>query len=48
LSTIKSVDCILYVDKGGIIERGSHDELVKMNGPYQRLYESQYEFLQGR
>ena len=48
LSTIKSVDCILYVDKGGIIERGSHDELVKLNGPYQKLYESQFDFILSR
>ena len=45
LSTIKNADCILVVDKGVIQEMGSHDELIKLEGEYQKLYLSQYEFL---
>jgi ATP-binding cassette subfamily B protein len=46
LSTIKNSSCIMYVDKGEIIEMGTHDELMKnTNGEYYKLYMSQYEFL---
>lgn len=45
LSTIKSADCIMYVDKGAILERGTHEELMKVKGEYYRLYMSQYDFL---
>ena len=45
LSTIKNSTCILYVDKGQIIEKGSHDELIAKKGAYYKLYMSQYEFL---
>ena len=45
LSTIKRCDCILYVDKKRIVERGSHEELLKEQGNYYDLYQSQYEFL---
>lgn len=47
LSTIQSADCILYVDKGGILERGSHQELLAQRGEYYKLYMSQFDFLQG-
>ncbi|WP_130837617.1 ABC transporter ATP-binding protein [Lachnoclostridium sp. Marseille-P6806] len=43
LSTIRSADCILYIDHGRIIERGSHEELMRLpGGAYRRLYEAQY------
>ena len=45
LSTIKNADCILYVDKGTILERGNHDELIAQEGEYYRLFMSQYDFL---
>lgn len=45
LSTIKNADCILYVDKGGILERGTHEELIAQKGAYYELYMSQYDFL---
>lgn len=45
LSTIKNATCIMYVDKGDIIERGSHHELVSLGGEYSKLYHSQYDFL---
>lgn len=45
LSTIKNADCIMYVDKGNILEKGNHDELMKLHGEYYNLYMSQYDFL---
>ena len=45
LSTIKNANCILYVDKGDILERGSHEELLAMKGEYYKLYMSQFDFL---
>ncbi len=45
LSTIKNADCIMYVDKGGILERGSHEELLAQKGEYYNLYMSQFDFL---
>lgn len=45
LSTIQNCDTIMYVDKGGIRERGSHKELLEKKGLYYDLYMSQYSFL---
>ena len=45
LSTIKNADCIMYVDKGGILERGTHQELLAKKGAYYELYISQFDFL---
>ena len=46
LSTIRNADCIMYVDHGEIVEKGSHEELMKKKGgAYRALYESQYDFL---
>ncbi len=45
LSTIKNADCILYVDRGGILERGTHEELLAQRGEYYHLYLSQFDFL---
>lgn len=45
LSTIKNASCIMYVDKGDILEKGSHEELLALKGNYYKLYMSQYDFL---
>ena len=42
LSTIKNADVILVMDKGSIIEQGTHDELIEAKGFYFELYESQF------
>lgn len=46
LSTIKKADRIMYIDQGGIVEAGTHEELMKKRGAYYRLYLSQYQFLE--
>ena len=38
LSTIRNADCIMVLDAGKIIERGSHDELMEKKGRYYQLY----------
>lgn len=47
LSTIKNANCIMYVDKGDILERGTHEELLEQKGEYYKLYMSQFDFLRG-
>lgn len=42
LSTIRNADCILVMNAGKIIEQGTHDELMKKNGFYTNLYNSQF------
>ncbi len=46
LSTIRSADQILVVEAGRIVERGSHRELLAMDGRYKQLYDKQYRFEQ--
>lgn len=43
LSTIKNADLILVMREGNIIEQGNHEELLKQNGFYADLYNSQFE-----
>ena len=43
LSTIKNADLILVMNEGNIIEQGNHEELMKQNGFYANLYNSQFE-----
>jgi ATP-binding cassette subfamily B protein len=43
LSTIKNADLILVMNEGNIIEQGTHEELMKKNGFYSDLYNSQFE-----
>jgi subfamily B ATP-binding cassette protein MsbA len=43
LSTIKNADRILVIDKGRIVESGKHDDLLRLNGLYRRLYTIQFE-----
>jgi ATP-binding cassette subfamily B protein len=42
LSTILAADVILVVNKGEIVERGTHEELMELNGLYARLYKEQF------
>ena len=47
LSTISEANCIYVIDQGTILERGSHEELMKIpNGKYHELYEIQFSKLQ--
>lgn len=43
LSTIKNADLILVMKDGNIVEQGNHDKLMKENGFYAKLYNSQFE-----
>ena len=43
LSTIKNADLILVMNDGDIVEQGNHEELLKKNGFYANLYNSQFE-----
>lgn len=43
LSTIRNCDRIMYIDDGGIVEAGTHDELMAKRGAYYRLYTAQLE-----
>jgi ABC-type multidrug transport system fused ATPase/permease subunit len=42
LSTVESADQILVLEKGEIVERGTHRELIALGGRYRQLYEKQY------
>ena len=43
LSTIQNADMILVLDKGDVVEQGTHESLMKSKGFYYRLYRSQFE-----
>ena len=38
LSTVKNSDCIIVLEHGRIIERGTHDQLIEQKGRYYQLY----------
>lgn len=42
LSTIRNADLILVLQDGNIVEQGTHDELMKQQGAYEKLYNSQF------
>ena len=44
LSTIRSADQILVLEAGEIVERGTHAQLLALNGRYRQLYDKQYKF----
>jgi len=48
LSTIRSADQILVLEQGEIVERGTHEELLAVNGRYRQLYDKQYRFEKDR
>jgi len=41
ISSVKEADMIAYLDRGKIVEQGTHEELLKLNGSYAELYRSQ-------
>lgn len=43
LSTIRNADCILVVEKGEVVEQGTHEELMKKQGVYWKMYQAQFE-----
>jgi ATP-binding cassette subfamily B protein len=45
LSTIKNADLILVIRDGNIVEKGKHEELLKKNGFYAEMYNSQFEIV---
>ncbi|MBR6808956.1 MAG: ABC transporter ATP-binding protein, partial [Clostridia bacterium] len=43
LSTITGADCILVMDKGRIVESGTHQQLLEKRGAYYELYHAQFD-----
>jgi len=43
LSTVQKADVIVVLDQGRIVEKGTHGELSKKGGIYQKLYELQFQ-----
>lgn len=45
LNTIRDADMIMVIDRGRIVERGSHDELIRREGSYHRMFVNQFKNL---
>ena len=43
LSTVRNADCIMVLDHGRIIERGTHADLIEQKGTYYQLYTGAFE-----
>ena len=43
LSTIRNADCVLVVRDGNVVERGNHEELMKLRGFYYEMHQAQYQ-----
>jgi ATP-binding cassette subfamily B protein len=41
ISTIKNADKILVLDNGSVVEQGTHDQLLKLDGAYAEMYQNQ-------
>ena len=44
LSTIRNADKIIVIDKGVVLEMGTHQELMMQNGLYRKLNDMQFDF----
>ena len=42
LSTIKNANLIIVLDRGHIVESGTHEELLRLGGKYKRLHDTQF------
>jgi len=47
ISSVKDADLIIVLDKGRIVERGTHEELLALGGQYRRIYDVQFKDIEG-